>query len=333
MTFENLSKIIEGERLNTPSVNAYEKIETKSHLIKRGDLFVGSDEAAIQKAIENGAYGIVCENYPSMIDEEVAWMQVASTDNALIKILRFSLLNSQALFFYFPSIEYSILKQILFKKDIVFIDEPIEKNFKKILQADSDSAFISNNKTFLEDIYPDYLSYHDKEENLLLQTQQSLFLSSFTYDDVHYEDVHLPALFLPQLNTVLHYLKESQHPFDIHRLSFVPHFQPLFISNKYTLQAFGHSEHVFIVESEHDMLASQLRYIQTQAPWAKLLLALPKTEKTKDYDTSDIFYYESLEAVKEIALDKFNFILILANYNELTKILENNKNVHVQSLF
>ena len=333
MTFENLSKIVDGERLNTPLVNAYEKIETKPHLIKQGDLFVGSNAKEIKKAIDHGAYGILCQEEPIMIDKEVAWIQVTSTDDALIKILRFSLLKSEALFFYFPTIEYAILKQILQKKNIVFIDEPIEKNFKKILTSDSNSFFISDNKRFLEQIYPEFISYHDRETSLLKLTHQTLFLSSFTYEDVHYEEVKLPALFLPQLNTVLHYLKESQLDFDIYKLSFVEHFNPLFISNKLTIQPFGHSEHAFIVEPSESEIAPSFAYLQHYATWAKVLLCLPKESKISIKEASFVKHYTHIEEVNSIKMDKFNFILILANYNELTNILEKNKQVTNVALF
>jgi ferrochelatase len=333
MTFENLSKIVDGVRLNTPLVNAYEKIETKPHLIKQGDLFVGSDPKEILEAIEHGAYGILCEKEPIMIDEEVAWIQVTSTDDALIKILRFSLLKSEALFFYFPTIEYAILKQILQKKSIVFIDEPIEKNFKKILTSHSDSFFISDNKHFLEQIYPEFISYHDRKTTLLKLTHQTLFLSSFTYEEVHYEEIKLPALFLPQLNTVLHYLKESQLDFDIHKLSFVEHFNPLFVSNKLTIQPFGHSEHAFIVEPDEAEIASSFAYLQQYATWAKVLVFLPKESPIKITDASFVKHYNHIEEVNNIEIDRFNFILILANYNELTNVLEKNRQVTTVALF
>jgi len=333
MTFENLSKIIDAERLNTPLVNAYEKIETKAHLIKQGDLFVGSSPQEIQKAIHNGAYGILCDTDPIMIDAEVAWMQVASTDDALMKILRFSLLKSEALFFYFPTIEYAILKQILSKKKVVFIDEPIEKNFKKILTSDSNSFFISDNKRFLEQIYPDFITYHDRKTSLLKRTHQTLFLSSFTYEEVHYEEIKLPALFLPQLNTVLHYLKESQLDFDIHKLSFVEHFKPLFISNKMTIQPFGHSEHAFIIEPTIAQIEVSFDYLKQYATWAKVLLFIPQKSHLAVEGAPFIKHYAHLEDVNNIEIDRFNFILILANYNELTKILENNKKVNELTLF
>ena len=333
MTFDNLCEIIEGKCLNIPSVNAYEKIETKSHLIKRGDLFVGDDKKAIKEAIDNGAYGIVHAKETIMIDTEVAWIKVASCDDALIKLLRFSLLTSEALFFYFPPIEYAILKQIVQKTKVIFLEDSVNKNFKKILEAENNSFFISTKQDFLTQIYPDYLTYHERETSLLKLTQHSLFLSSFTYEDRHYEEIQLPALFLPALNRVLHYLREAQLPFEIERLSFLKHFRPLFISNRYTIRPFGHSEHAFIVEPDARQIEDSLRYIHTAAPWAEVLLFLPKNNDFKGDKNISVVYYEDLEEIKNITIDKFNFILILANYNELSSLLQNNKTENSVSLF
>jgi len=333
MTFDNLCKIVDGERLNLPSVNAYEKIETKAHLIKQGDLFIGSAAESIAVAINNGAYAILHENNPTMIDEEVAWIKVDSTDEALIKILRFSLLKSDSLFFYFSTIEYAILKQIVKKEHMIFLDEQVTTNFKKILEAENNSFFISDNQDFLNRIYPEYITYHDRELPLIKLTHQTLFLSSFTYEDTHYEDIKLPALFLPALNRVLHYLKESHLHFDIEKLTFLEHFKPLFVSNRLTIRPFGHSEHVFIVEPDPKLISDSIHFIQTFAKWAEVLLFLPE-ESTLNVEAKVLVHsYTNISEVKDIELDRFNFILILANYNELSTTLENSHQEKNPSLF
>jgi len=332
MTFENLCKIIDGVRLNNPSVNAYEKIETKPHLIKRGDLFVGNNQNDITLAIENGAYGIVSQQC-HITDEEVSWIEVSSTDETLIKILRFSLLKSSASFFLFSSIEYALIKQIAKKEKLIFLEKEPAKNFKKILEAKCDAFFISDSQTFLEQIYPDYITYHDRLSPLIKLTHQTLFLSSFTYDDIHYEDIKLPALFLKPLNVVLHYFNDYKLQFDIEKLHFLETFKPLFISDRLTIRPFGHSEHAFIVIDNKVILEEALCYIQGFATWADTLLFLPKSEETLAHKNGLVHYYEDIEEVKKIEVDKFNFILILANYNELSLILENNKQEKNPSLF
>ena len=333
MTFDNLCKIVDGERLNLPTVNAYEKIETEAQLIKQGDLFVGSDKTLIALAINNGAYAILHENSPHMIDEEVAWIKVDSTDAALIKILRFSLLKSDSLFFFFPPIEYAILKQIVKKEHMIFLDEQVTTNFKKILEAGNNSFFVSQNQDFLNYIYPEYITYLDKELPLIKITHQTLFLSSFTYQDIHYEDIKLPALFLPALNRVLHYLQESHLSFDIEKLTFLEHFKPLFISNRLTIRPFGHSEHAFIVEPNPKLINDSLHFIQTYAKWAEVLLFLPKRSTIEVEENILVDYYDDIAEIKGIEIDKFNFILIVANYNELSLILENKTLEKNSSLF
>jgi len=333
MTFQNLSKIVDGVCRNAPAVTAYEKLETKAHLIKRGDLFVGSDPVAISQAIENGAYAILHEGSPIMIDEEVAWIGVTSIEEALVKILRFSLLHTPSLFFHFPPISYDILRQIVKKENVVFLDALPSENFKKILYADANSFFISQDEIFLQNIYPEYLHYHDKKESLLTLTHQSLFLSSFIYEDIHFENVKLPALFLPELNSVLHFLKDASLSFDIDRLSFIEHFKPLFVSNTLTIRPFGCSEHAFIAQPEEKDIQRSLQYIQRHAPWANTLLFVPKFLGNAEFKTSSVYYFDTLEELKDIEVDKFNFILILANYNELSLVLENYKQKRTLSLF
>ena len=331
MTFESLCKIVDGEYLNLPSVNAYEKIETKPHLIKRGDLYVGNEQEAIHQAIENGAYGILHEGEAIMIDEEVAWIRVSSIDEALIRLLRFSLLKSDLRFFYFPEIEYDILRQILQKDHVIFLQSDVKKNFHKILKAQNNSYFICDNQFFLKSIYPEFITYHDKNQSLLKLTHQTLFLSSFTYNDIHYENIKLPSLFLSELNRVLHFAQESNLDFDIEKLAFIKIFQPLFISNQLTIRPFGDSEHVFIVINDEKQIDTTLAYIQKMATWANILLFIP-TQETIISDVAT-HHYTQLHEVNDIDINKFNFILILANYNALTNILQNNKKEQNISLF
>ncbi len=331
MTFESLCKIVAGKSLHTPAVNAYEKIETKPHLIKRGDLFVGSDQEMIKQAIENGAYGILHEGDAIMIDKEVAWIQVASIDEALIKLLRFSLLKSDLHFFYLPHSSYDILRQILQKGDVIFLKSDVKEDFHKILKAQNKSLFIGDNQNFLKSIYPAFTTYHDSDESLIKCTYQTLFLSAFTYQEVHYENIKLPSLFLPALNKALHFAQAFDLDFDIEKLTFTDTFQPLFISNRLTIRPFGDSEHVFIVTHDNKAMHAILDYIQKIAKWANILLFLPSGETiTRDVSTH---HYRQLAEVNDIEVDKFNFILILANYNELTNILQNNKKEQNISLF
>ncbi len=330
MTFENLSKIVDGICLNTPAVNAYEKIETKPHLIKRGDLFVGSDKEAIAEAIEHGAYGILHDCDTIMIDKEVAWINVHSCDDALMKLLRFSLLKSDFSFILFSPIQYALLKKLA-PKSLQFLKETTSQNFKKILSAQTGTHFISQDEQFLKSIYPEYTSYHDSGIHPIQLTHKTLFLSSFTYHDKHYEEIKIPSLFIKDLALVLHYLDEHQLHYELEKLDFTPQFQPLFISNRLTVRPFGTSEHAFIVKNDENQILSSLEYIKEFATWAKVLLFLPKEHPLKS-DTQ-VAYYTCLEEVKEIEIDKFNFILILANYNELSNLLENNRQEKHISLF
>ncbi len=331
MTFESLCDIVGGTLLNQPSISAYEKIETKPHLIKRGDLFVGSEQESIAEAISNGAYAILFEGDTIMIDDEVAWIKVDSIDKALTKLLRFSLLKLDFHFFYFPQNSYDIAKQILLHNPLLFLESTIKENFHKILKADNNTTFICKDQHFLENIYPEYQSYHDTKNHALTLTHQSLFLSSFSYEEIHYEDIKLPALFLPHLYNVLQFAKEKHLQYEIEKVHFLKAFRPLFVSNRLTIKAFGDSEHAFIVHEREEEIAPALAYIQHVATWANILLFIP--QHTKLLTKVPTHHYQSLQEVNQIDINKFNFILILANYNELTTILQNNKKEQIISLF
>ncbi len=335
MTFENLAKIVDAKLLNQAAVKAYEKIETKAYLIKRGDLFIGSQEDAINQAIENGAYGILCDNpHIRISDDEIAWLYVSQCDSALIKLLRFSLLQSTSGFVLFTPVQYAILKQLAVQKNVIFLEKEMAKNFKKIQSADNESCFIASDQTLLQEIAPDYTDFsHHAVKSKLRWTHQSLFLSSFIYQDTHYEDIKLPALFLADLNIVLHFLEQQNIAFNLEKLHFLEFFHPLFISNRLAIRPFGQSEHAFIVNHDHTMIPESVAYIQNHAKWSKILLFLPVGTQLLQETNTQTTYYHDLSEIKSIEVNKFNFILILANYNDLHTILEQNNQEKNISLF
>ncbi len=333
MTFENLSKIIGGKLLNSPAVSAYEKIETKAHRIKHGDLLFSNDPISIEEAIKHGALGIVAENIQEISDNEIAWIEVENIHIALAKLLRFSLIQSDTTFTLFSPVQYALLQKLHASKKLIFLEASIEKNFHKIFYAQAGSHFISKDKTFLKQIIPDYNSVDKPSTMEIIRTHQTLFLSSFTYHDRHYEEIKLPALFLEDFNLVLHFSKENGIEIDINKLDFIPHFQPLFISNNLHIKSFGHSEHAFIVESDASQINRSLTYLASYATWAKIMIFLPHDSHLSLQTNHPIHYYSQLTEVKEIVVDDFNFILILANYNELSLLLKKSVEEKSPSLF
>jgi len=303
MSFDNLIKIIDGTLLNSPSISKFESIETNSKRTKWGDLFIAVDEDDIEQALENGVYGILCDYDTPIKDEEIAWIRVTSIKEALKKLLRFKLLKKPLNFIYLNPLEKEIAKSITKKSDLLFLDLDLVENFKKLINADENSIIVSTDKEILKDIYPNFKQLQNDKLPKIEVTYKTLFFTSLIYDDNYYENLKFPPIFIDELARVLGFLQNHKVPYNLNSIKLENHFREIFITDQFKSRQFGESEHVIIVENSNELLEDSFTYIRENAPWAS------STKST-------------LDKLLDLDIDKFNFILIKANYNELIKILE-----------
>ncbi len=323
MTFENFIKIVHGTFRHQPTIKAFEKVETDPNRIKNGDLFLGNSVNDVKKALKNGAYGIASERKLRVLDKEVAWIRVPSCENVLIKLLRLSLLNRDVIFYNFSTVEFDILKKVTTTKGIIiFLEHDYTKDFKKIINAKNSAIFISSNKDFTDKIYPSYQLFNPLNVHYQIKIiKASLFLTSFLYKDKCYKDIKLPKIFISKLESVVNFLEQKQLQYDINKLDFIEHFKPIFVNKNLKPKNFGTSQSTIILEKEIDLIEEELNFLLKRAKWSKIILFLPKGYKVKKIQYDKIIYYKELEEIQNLTKETFNFILILADYNELFEIL------------
>jgi ferrochelatase len=303
MSFDNLIKIIDGTLLNSPSISKFEAIETNAKKTKWGDLFIAINKEDIDLALQNGAYGVLCDYDTPIKDDEIAWIRVLDIKESLKKLLRFKLLKKSLNFLYLTPIEKEIAKSITKKSDILFLEQDLIENFKKLINADENSIIISTDKEILKDIYPSFKSLQKEKFNKIQIIYKTLFFTSFIHNDKYYENLKFPPIYINELSKVLSFLQKHEVPYNLNYVKLENHFREIFITDKFKIRNFGESEHVIIVEDSNDKVDRALSYIRENAPWAN------STKIT-------------LDKLTDLNIDKFNFILIKANYNKVIKFLE-----------
>jgi ferrochelatase len=97
MRLENILALTKGTLYSNPNVTLFENLVFDVSKVKRGSLFAAYNPSDIQEALANGAYGILFDKPTQMGDSEVAWIKVASIDEALKRLLRFYLLEKELL--------------------------------------------------------------------------------------------------------------------------------------------------------------------------------------------------------------------------------------------
>ena len=318
MTFETLTELCGGKLINNSSLREYKEIKFNAKDVTLGDLFVYSDFEDLELAIKNGAYGILVDKDVKIIDDEISWILVDSLHTALIKIVRFLLLERDVIFIYFQDIEFQLAKSITNKTLVTSLDENGLDNFKKIMDIKR-KIFISNDKKFLKKIYPDYLHTKSIENNIKI-IEHSTFLTSFIYKNHYYKETKISKIFIDDLNLVLELLDEKKIPYKIDNCNFIDNFKPFFVDKRLTQKSFGTTESVLIFENNINMIEKEYNYLKSRPTWSDIIIVLPNSYKSRYSDENFIFFKTPKEFLKLKNID-FNFALILASNEEFFEII------------
>ncbi len=311
MRIESLAKIIDGELLNFPSITYIDQLKIDAKQIKRADGYICKDEKGIKSAIQNGAYAIISEKKLNIIDQEIAWIEVDSIEKAIVRYLRYKAIQLNSKFFLSDSVTFEILKSISsVKEDILFLGSDIFDNFLKIVNASSNTIFISSSKKVLNDIYPPYLSIEQTKSSFVKVVKKTLFRVDLIYKDRYYKDLHLAPLFIDELNKAIKFLNKLSLHFSLEGIKTKSHFHPIFIDNNLNIKDFGYTSKVLIEEIDELELEREIEYLNSFAKYAKYLLLLPRESK-KRYDNIEIKLYTNFDDIVKFSKENYNFFLIL----------------------
>jgi ferrochelatase len=322
MTFESLAKIVGAKIINTPTISAYKNISFNPLEIRRGDLFIGNNYEQIKVAIENGAHGILYDKQLQVCDKEIAWFFVESLKESVIKLLKFYLLAKQQKFYFFNTIETSILKNLAHKYDIVYLNNDMQLCLNRLLDSTKDTLFVTSNQSFLKRIYPNFQK-KDFVSHQINITNKTLFSTSFIYKEIYYEHIKIPPYLIPYLENSINFLEYKDVSYDIHSFDMKECIYPQFISKSLKLRNFGNSSRVLIIHSNLTLLEKTIAHYHTDALWANIELFIPINSSLNIRTDLKTTYYKELQEIEKYKNQNFNFILILADYNKISNILIN----------
>ncbi len=305
MTFENFAKLTHATLLNSPTISNFENIQLKPKKIKRGDLFISDNKEDIELALSLEAYGIASQEMQEITDQEIAWFKIDSIDDVITRLLRYTLLEKNFSFVHATDQEMQIIKKIANKDILVFLPFNEKDSYRYIINADNNCIIISSNRNFLKKIDPEFEKLKDYNNKKIFITKQTLFSSSFLYEEKRYTNIKIPHIFISSLENILSFLKSKNINFDIEKCAYDTHFHPIFVDQKLNIKQFGKSAQVIICETDKNLIDKELGFISKHASWAK----------TVKVDT--------LDELKNI---DFNFAIIAKNYQEIIKQLNQNQN-------
>jgi len=312
MKLANVTALVEGNLANSPSITAFEDVNFEASKVKRGDLFVALHHQDIEEAILNGAYGILFDKPTQISDQEIAWIKVSSVDNALLRLLRFHVMQKSPQAYYCDEISLKLASQIITSRELLVLDKPLKEHMHELYQIQEKQFILFCKDTIDEQLFIDAKAVKKVENSTMSIVEQTLFETSFIYDDTYYERQLLSPFFIPYLESVLQFFKQNSIGYQLRNFSPINHFQAVFTNIHFQVKEFGKSDKVLIFESSFDLVKEQISFLKKQANWAKIVYILPSTRVKEIEDGGEsIFAYDSIwDIMQVLKSQKYHFALI-----------------------
>ena len=274
MNLPNLTALVEGKLANSPSITAFDDVSFELSKVKRGDLFVALEHEDIGQAVLNGAYGILFEKPTQITDQEIAWIKVDSIENALLRLLRFHIIEKSPHVFYCDQISLKLAAQIMTSGKLLVLDKPLHEHLQDLWRLDEGQFILFCSQDIDSKLFVDAKPIGAVHHSAISIVEQTLFETSFIYDDTYYERQLLSPFFMPYLEVVLQFLKQNHIQYQLRNFSPIDHFQPVFTNVHFQVKEFGKSDNVLIFESDFELIKAQINFLETQANWAKIIYCL-----------------------------------------------------------
>jgi len=257
LKIETLVNLIGGELLNSPYISEVTSFTDDKDNVTRGGCFFVRKSEDIQKAVKNGAYAIVSQNFENIIDKEIAWIKVDSIEKSIFDIFKYENLNSKV--FYTDDITLHLIEKMNLNDELIILNST----------ADLLKGLNVNNKLFLTS-KKKFCELFSKNETLLPEEtnikQQSLFKS--IYKD---QEINLPFVYKDEFSKAIKFFEENELKYT---LEFeLDRFKPEFVDFKFRKVSFGESERVLILGIKNDRyFFKELNYLIDNTKHAKTII-------------------------------------------------------------
>ncbi|DAB31020.1 MAG TPA: hypothetical protein CFH84_00855 [Sulfurimonas sp. UBA12504] len=311
MRLENVLALTNAQLINSPFVKSFENIIFEAKLVKRGDLFLAFDESEIESAIFNGAYGIIFSKPVQISDSEIAWIQVQNIEDALKRLLRFRLIEKEVTTYMCNEVILKLAFQVITEPNFIVVNADIQTLSKILWHCEKKSTLLFCPALSSSDIFTDIKQMPTNFSHKISIIEQTLFETSFIYDDIFYERQLLSPFFIPYLEELLHLFKTLQINYRLKKFTPIEHFQAVFTNKNFEIKEFGTSDKVLIFEKNATLVTSEIIFLQENATWAKIICLIPNSMCEIFDNNTNIFTYTNEKEILEILKQKkFHFAFV-----------------------
>lgn len=311
MRLENFLALTQATLANEPCINSFENIVFEAHKVKRGDLFFAYDREEIALAVSNGAYCIVFEKIiPVISDNEIAWVHVDSLDFTLKKLLRFRMIEKESVVYECNEIILKLSLQTITQSNFTALNGDLKSIFKSLWDIENRAIILFCPALSDREIFTSVKKIPDTTSQTIEIIEQTLFETSFIYENIFYERQLISPFFIPYLEKLLYFYKTLKINYKLKKFTPIEHFEAVFTNTKFEIKSFGSSDKVLIFEKNTNLIDSQMMFLQRHASWAKIIFIIPSTIK-KESDENIFSYNNEKDIINILKSNNFHFALIV----------------------
>lgn len=332
MTFENLSGLTNGKILSTPDVSSFTDFVFDAQRVKQGDLYIALDDSceSVKVAIDNGANGILYDCNFEITDSEIAWIKVENITSSLIRIMRLESSHKKIKFVLINTLQESIIKSIQLS-NAMLLPHHIHEAFLSISKIENETWVFASNASMLEKIAPTYDTITDKKQNITIQKNGSLFLSSFIHNNKYYQKLPISPFFVHTLSDMMDFLQERDIGFSLDNFSPIKHFEPIFVDSAIIPQDFGSTRRALIIESDENLFYHEAKKLSSMHKNNNLVLTCKPINSLDNIEVN--FLYKNEKDLKDLRSFDFRYALVYGDKEKILRALSLKEELRYPTLF
>jgi hypothetical protein len=273
---------ITGGRLLTPSsVSEFRAVCFESCKIHRGDLLISDELEEIQDALVRGAYGIMTTLSLSVDDREIAWIHVGLLSKALIRIMRFIVLQKSIQTYLFSRTMFDIAKQAIQESSVLFQRDSVTALCDMLFSCHDVSVLLLYDHKIAQDIAPNYRIWQTSHACLVTPLRLRFPHPCLSAPE---KEVDLPTLFVHEFEAVQRFCQCYTFSFHALMIHYTSTFYPVFVNCNFDAVAHGRSDQVIVLSEWTDDFGLIVKGMMQHASWAKLLFLCHVSCKTECAD-------------------------------------------------
>ena len=261
MQISALTDIVEGTLLNSPSISFITQTHTNIKKINEGDAFFAQNQLDIEEAISKGAFAIITDFTPNILDNEIAWIQVEDFLKSVSNILRYKLLEHKNKFIKTNKIFFNLLNIFKNKElaNVILLQNDLVKDFEILNSLESEKLIFGTDLELLNAISGDVMILENEQFNILNLTSHSLFETSFSHKDKFFDKIKLPTVYI---NDLLQQLELFNYQLDLKKLNNFNLFKPVFLNKSKQIVPYGQTNRFILANQDNDIARIEIDYLK-----------------------------------------------------------------------